>query len=250
MLGGGLPERDQHPRTETRSRLQRLIRRLLDGGQILAVHGDEYRMGPDLGGDSGRRGPSPQGQGLDQQLRGLGRPPLPRRLLTQVPKAQQVEAVGAGLQAVAARAAHQPPRDAPRRQARFEQATQHPDVPLYHIDGAVRRVLPPQSIDDVVYGDRMPRPGQEQSKERSLLGRPELELRVTAPCSNRPQHGETHTHKTLRTDRLSDASCVSHESGARIVHPCRAGAHGRLPGTAGPQRESRSPGLLTESRGG
>jgi hypothetical protein len=112
MLCDRPSERDQYPCAEPRTGTQRAVRRFFDGEQMLTVHSGEARVRPHLRRDSQSRGSAPQGEGLDQQLRGLGRIPAlrqPAGLLAHGSEPHQIKGVGIHLQAIAAGAACQPP---------------------------------------------------------------------------------------------------------------------------------------------
>ncbi len=171
-----------------------------DRGQLLLQHGEDGVVASSRVDAVGDRA-LPQGQRLQEQAR----PGVPAGPVDQVTEAKQVQALRVDGEPVTAGRTDQPAPRIPHRQTGFDQPAQEAHVAVDRVHRGVRRVGAPHRVDDVREAHHLAAVRQEQGEQRTRLRGTEVDLLVTAPGTNRAQHGEPdilmgHLHE-------SDARC-------------------------------------------
>ena len=129
--------------------------------------------GRPVAGQAGHRLPPPQIQGLAKQpyrLVVVARGLRAARLVDQPAEPVQIDPVRIDVDQVAARAAHQPRFPAAARGVP-QDAPQSRDVGVQGLPCRVRRLLPPQPVDQHLGRHRLPRGQQQRGEHDAMLGR-------------------------------------------------------------------------------
>nr|WP_232241216.1 hypothetical protein [Kutzneria sp. 744] len=191
-----------------------------------------------LGRMAGERRSAPEAQRLGQQARLLGRVLGTFRLPGLRPQPIEPDKVeGARLDPDRVAAGH-----GPHQRAVAEGVAQAHHVRLQRGAGAVRRILAPQPVDQVVRGDGFVGAHQQHREQQLLFGRTQLDRSALVSDLKRPEHAELppdsgHGPHCAELDRDRTKATVhrgvSKKSASRAVRRQQL-IRARLPGSHGP----------------